>query len=153
MNLPVSLEHCPQNLLSNFWIFAGRWEVVFQCSFNLCFFFQWGWASFHLFKCHLIFIFKWTVFWTIYTVLLCFWPFSSLFLRALYILSVRSCKYFFPVDRICFEFTDGGVFCSLKVFLKFIWSLLSFCFWLLYFESELERHFLFQVFKFPLVLL
>lgn len=87
INVQVSLEHCPRNLLSNFYIFASRWEMAFWCSFNLCiFYYKWGWASFHFFKCPFIFIFMSTMFWTLYIFQLCSGS-LSLFLRALYILS------------------------------------------------------------------
>lgn len=47
----------------------------------------------------------------------CCWSFSPLFLRALYILFViLSCRYFLGWSCM-FWFTDGGVFCPLKIFL------------------------------------
>lgn len=101
--------------------------MVFQCSFNLYFFYyKRGWASFHLFKCH----------WYLFLCKLfsyCCWSFSPLFLRALYILFVIWVANIFFSWSYMFSFTDGGVFCPLKIFLilcnHFYLFVYSLCIW------------------------
>lgn len=88
IKVPISLEHCPHNYCQTFGFLLVREKWYFDVVLifiYVFFYYKWGWASFHLFKCF-IFIFMWTVFWILYISLLC-WSFSSLFLRAFYILS------------------------------------------------------------------
>lgn len=120
--------------------------MVFQCSFNLYFFYyKWGWASFHLFKCH----------WYLFLCKLfsyCYWSFSPLFLRALYILFVIWVANIFFRWSYMFSLTDGGIFCLLKIFLilcnHFYLFVYSLCIWV-----RVRKTLPFSSFKFPLVLL